>query len=144
MAIFSAAVKPAANVSANTPMLELYTGAMVVRVMEIGISQNTATACEYGLGRPAAIGVGQATTTLFQQEQSPTDPASKTNLALSWGTTAPTAPTIFMRRVSTSATIGAGVIWTFPRGLLVLNAASIVIWNITASVACNVWVVIDE
>jgi hypothetical protein len=127
----------------NHACLEIYTPAtLAIKVMEIGFSQVTATACEFGLGRPAAQGITPVAV-LFQAEQSTTDPAAKTNASLSWGTS-PTAPTIYLRRVATPAAIGAGVIWTFPRGLYLPPSASLVIFNITASVGLNCWVIIDE
>ena len=49
-----------------------------------------------------------------------------------------------MRRLATPATIGAGIIWTFPRGYYLAPSASLVIFNITATVACDCWIVIDE
>ena len=146
MAIYSVAAKITG--STTGPLLEIYTGsspAMACKVMEVGISQNAGTASEYGFGVPAAIGITRAGTSLFQQEQSTTDAASKTNIATSWGTP-PTVPTIALRRFSSSATVGAGMIWTFPRGVMLASggASGLVIWAYTTFPTCDVWVVIDE
>jgi hypothetical protein len=62
---------------------------------------------------------------------------------MAWGT-APTAPTNFLRRVTLPATIGAGIIWTFPRGLVIPVSSSIVIWNIGTNSVADIWIVIDE
>ena len=146
MAIFSLSVK-ITGASAG-PLLEIYTGsspAMACKVMEIGISQNAATATEYGLGFPAAVGTGRGGTFLFQNEQSQTDYASKTNIATSWSG-APTAPTIALRRFSSSATVGAGIIWTFPRGITIPagGTQSIVLWGYATFPTLDVWCVLDE
>jgi hypothetical protein len=55
----------------------------------------------------------------------------------------PTAPTIYHRRWNSAATIGVGVVWTFPRGLIIAASSAIVGWNITAAVAMDVNAVID-
>jgi hypothetical protein len=142
MAIYSLGLK-STNTTINNALVEIYTpSTLAIKIMEIGIGQTVATACEYGLGRPANQGITPVPVA-FQAEQSTTDPAAKTNASLSWGTS-PTAPSIYMRRLATAASIGSGVIWTFPRGYVLPASASIVIFNITASVACDLWIVIDE
>jgi hypothetical protein len=58
---------------------------------------------------------------------------------------APTVPAQFFRRVSLPATAGAGVIWTFPRGLILAAAGTMLLWNLaTNSASTNAWVVVDE
>ena len=146
MSIYSLSVKITGTTTG--PLLEIYTGsspAMACKVMEVGISQNAGTASEYGLGFPAAVGTGRGGTSLFQNEQSQTDYASKTNIATSWSG-APTAPTIALRRFSSSATIGAGIIWTFPRGILIPSGGtqSIVLWGYATLPTTDCWIVIDE
>jgi hypothetical protein len=112
-----------------------------VAVLEIGFITNTATAQTIGLGRPAAQGVTPVNVTFLAEDSA--SPAATTVASLSWGTS-PTVPANFFRRVSLPATAGAGIIWTFPRGLIVPVSASLVLWNITASVAADVWCVVDE
>ena len=142
MAIYSLGLKTT-NFTSGQACLEIYTAStLAIKVMEIGFSQVTATACEYGLGRTGTQGITPVPV-LFQAEQSTTDVAAKTNASLSWGTS-PAAPSIYMRRVSTAASVGAGVIWTFPRGLFIAPNTSLVLFNITATVAIDLWCVIDE
>ena len=105
------------------------------------IQQGAATAASIGLGRPAATGVTPVNT-LFQRDN-PAEPSSNTNGALSWATS-PTSPTQFHRRWSSPATIGAGVVWIFPRGLTVPLSSSVVCFNITATVAADTNAIIDE
>ena len=111
------------------------------KVLELSIIQATATACSYGLGRPQAIGVTPVNV-LFQTDD-PGDPAATTAASLSWATS-PTVPLIYHRRWNSAATVGVGIIWTFPRGLIIPVSSSLVIWNISTTVAADVSCVIDE
>lgn len=110
------------------------------KVLEISIIQATATAQSLGLGRPQAIGITPVNV-LFQVDD-PGDPVSVMNGSLSWATS-PTVPLIFHRRWNSAATIGVGIIWTFPRGLVFPISSSLVVWNITASIANDVNCVVD-
>lgn len=105
------------------------------RVMEISFVTATATAQSIGLGRPNAIGVTPVNV-LFQPDD-PGDPASVLNGSLSWATS-PTAPTIYMMRWNGTNVVGVGIVWTFPRGLVFPVSSSLVIFNITATVAADV------
>ncbi len=113
------------------------------KLMELGISINAATASVFGLGRPGAIGLTPTTPITWLDESDGNGPAGLTTSALAWGT-GPTVPTNFFRRVSTPATIGSGIIWTFPRGLGLPVSGSVVLWNITATSVADVWGVVDE
>ncbi len=141
MAIYSLSQRTTNFTSAQASWELRTTATDRVVVLEIGITVNTATAQTLGLGRPAAQGVTPVNV-IFQAEDFAA-PASTTNASLSWGTS-PTVPAQFFRRVSLPATAGAGIVWTFPRGLIVPVSASLVIWNITTAVACDVWCVVDE
>lgn len=114
------------------------------KLMEYGINLGAATASTYGIGRPGNDGsVAQTSAVLFLAEN-PADPAAQTGTAVAWGT-APTVPTNFARRCYLPATIGAGIIWTFPRGFTLPTSKGIVNWNIAASSANTaIWAVIDE
>lgn len=111
------------------------------KVLEISMIQATATAQSLAIGRPQAIGITPVNV-LFQQDD-PADPASVMNGSLSWATS-PTIPLIFHRRWNSAATIGVGVIHTFPRGLVIPISSSLVVWNLTAAVACDINCVLDE
>jgi hypothetical protein len=143
MAIYSLAVRTT-GASVTTPALEVIGAAAIgYRLLELGMSINAATASVYGYGRPAAIGVTPTTPVAVLAEDGGNTTAGNSTTALAWGT-APTAPTNFLRRVSLPATVGAGIIWTFPRGIVVLKALTSVLWNITANSVADVWVVVDE
>jgi hypothetical protein len=131
------------DTTVNHSMVEIYTpSSLAIKVLEIGISLVTATGCSIGLGRPQAQGITPVPV-IFQAEENAANPTAKTSASLSWATT-PSIPAIFLRRAFIPATIGAGVIWTFPRGLELPASSSLVLFNITATPACDLWIVIDE
>lgn len=140
MAIYSLAQKTT-NFTATQACWELRTAANRCRVLEIGITSFTATVQDVGLGIPQARGITPVNV-LFQAEDF-AEIASVSNASLSWATS-PTVPLQFFRRWSAPATIGAGIVWTFPRGLTVPINASLVLWNTVTAVACAVWCVIEE
>jgi len=113
-----------------------------VRLMEIGIWLNAATQSPIGLGRPQAIGV-TPTSPLNVLAEDPNDATGASTTALAWGTP-PTVPVQFFRRFNIAGAIGAGVIATFPRGLIIAGGASVVLWNIAAVSLYDVHVVVDE
>lgn len=141
MAIYSLAQRTTTFTSAQACWELRTTSTDRVVVLEIGFNTNTATAQTIGLGRPAAQGVTPVNVTFLAEDFA--SPAATTVASLSWATS-PTVPANFFRRVSLPASAGAGIIWTFPRGLIVPVSASLVLWNITTSVAADVWCVIDE
>ena len=70
-------------------------------------------------------------------------PAALTTAAIAWGT-APTAPAVFLRRADTTVIIGVGVIWTWPRGLVLPASGSVVMFNLITNSTADVWAVVDE
>lgn len=142
MAIYSCAVRSISAASAS-PLWELRTTSTDrVAILEIGVFLAAATASTIGLGRPAAIGVTPITTVTGVAEE-PANPAGTGVVATAW-TTAPTIPATFFRRISVPATVGTGVIWTFPRGLFVPISSSIILWNLALNGVTDVYVVWDE
>lgn len=111
------------------------------KIFEIGITINAATASVFGLGRPAAVGVTPTSPVTFLGEDNAD--TSLTTAALAWGT-GPTVPVNFFRRISLPAVVGAGVIWTFPRGLVLPLGGGLVLWNIGTDSVADVYAVIDE
>lgn len=113
------------------------------RVMELGYVNGAATASTYGYGRSA--NTATQTSPVLVQAEDPADAAALTGCAVAWSV-APTLPTQFFRRASIPATIGAGIIYTFPRGLALANSSSsLVQWNLaTNSAVYNTYVVVDE
>jgi len=114
-------------------------------IREIGISLNAATASSVGLGRPA--NTPTATTSVLGQAHDAAEGAATVNMDTAWGT-APTAPTIFMRRVVFPATAGVGLIWAFPPGSEIIMPVSgwLTFWNFggAAGSACSLYVTWEE
>ena len=131
------------NLTITQASAELRTTAGVkCRVLELSLIQVTGTAQSLGLGRPGAQGVTPGTTSTFQRDDS-ADPACVTTISLTFGTS-PTAPTTYLRRWNSAATIGVGIVWTFPRGVIVPVSASLVVFNVTTALACDLNVAVDE
>ena len=115
-----------------------------VALLEYGLFLAGAGATTQGLGRPAANGVG-ATATINLQAEDSASPTSTALSVLEWTTTDPSAPTVFMRRIGLPATIGVGVIWTFPRGIVIPISSNLVLWNIVAvTTGIDAYAVVDE
>jgi hypothetical protein len=113
-------------------------------VKEIGLFLNAATASSIGLGRPANSGSVAGGTLVLGQATNGGVAAVGGVVTTGW-TTAPTAPTIFLRRIGLPAAIGNGIIWTFQGdGLLVPGGGSLVIWNIAASSIASLYFVWEE
>jgi hypothetical protein len=111
--------------------------------MEIGIWLNTATQTPLIIGRPQAIGISPTTPYSLVAED-PNDAAAGSKLAIAW-TTPPTVPlgSIF-RRPNIAGAIGAGVILTFPRGLVLAAAGTLCFWNFAAVSVYDLHAVCDE
>jgi len=143
MSIYSIAGRTSIFTAANACFTIITTSGIRATILEVGIFSASATTQTFGLGRPAAVGVG-ATSAVAGLAEDSSAPAASTTSCLAWTTTYPTAPTQFFRRIDLPATVGTGIIWTFPRGLIVPISGNIVIWNITLTVASDVYVVWDE
>lgn len=142
MAIYSLANRTTRGTAA-TAAFEIRTAATDrPKILEIGISLAAATSSTFGLGRPQAIGV-TPTSPITVMAEDTGDPVGTVTTAVAWGT-GPTVPVNFFRRITLPATIGAGIIWTFPRGLVIPVSSSIVIWNIGTNSVADIWIVIDE
>ena len=131
------------NTTINNASVQLYTTAAVkFRLLECSLVQVTGTASSYGLGRPAALAITPGTITVLQRDDS-ADPACVTSTALTYGTS-PTAPTVYLRRWNSAATVGVGIVWTFPRGIMIPVSGALVVFNVSATVALDVNFAGDE
>ncbi len=119
--------------AAGAAYCTLHTGATIrARIQEIGLFVNAATVSSVGLIRPS--NTPAASTSVLGLAEDPADPASTVNVDTAWST-APTVGTSFLRRITVPATIGNGIIWTWPPGgELVVNVSSwLVFWNFGAA-----------
>jgi hypothetical protein len=142
MSIASIAVR-SSNVTINQAQWQLLcTAGVKCRILEVSYIGATATAASVGWGRPAANAVTPGTTSTFQRDDS-ADPACVTTVSLTYGTS-PTNPTNFHRRWNGAATIGVGIVYTFPRGIIIPVSGTFTCANVTAGVVADHNLVIDE
>lgn len=124
---------------------EIRTGATPGRakLLEIGFFLVAATGSQLGLGRPAAIGTTPTAPVDFLPED-PNDVLASgvVQSAVAWAV-GPTVPTAFLRRISLPATIGTGVIWTFPKGITIPVSDGLVLWNIGTNSLLDAYAVIS-
>ena len=142
MAIYALAQRTS-NVTSAAAAWEIRTASTDrPKIMEIGFTLVTAAATVIGLGRPAAIGITPTTPVTVLAEDTG-DPAGTVTACLA-SSTLPTVPPQFLRRAAFAGTIGSGIVWTFPRGLVIPVSSSIVLWNILGGATLDAWVVVDE
>jgi len=113
------------------------------KIMEIGCFNQTAAAAIWSLNRPTAVGTRTTPVALIAED--PADPAQTDIDSAIAFSVQPTLATNEFRRMATTATIGAGIVWTFPRGLVIAASGSIAVVDRAATVvAFNSYVVVDR
>ena len=127
----------------GAPCWELIAGAKPCWVKELSITLAAATASTFGLGRPAAIGVGPTTPVVLLGEAGGDANEAVASTAVAWGTSAPTIPAQFFRRIGLPATIGVGVTWTFPTGIHIPAGGTLIVWNLAANAVVDISVVVE-
>lgn len=111
-------------------------------LMELGIALAAATPSTFGLNRPTAIGTRTAPVALLAED--PTHPAiSDVDSALAHSVQ-PTFASEYLRRIGLPGTIGAGVIWTFPKGLIIDLSKSIALRNLGTNGVSDIYAVVDR
>lgn len=143
MAIYSLALRSTVTTIAAASHAALSPATNEAAVMEYGYFNGAATACVVGLGRSANTPTLTGGVAFLAEDEG--RPTGLTQAAVAFGT-APTVPTNFFRKFSLAALIGAAVVYTFPRGIVLPAAgAAFTTWNITASSAViDVHMVVDE
>lgn len=143
MARYSLAATKTSTAAAGM-ICQLRTGASRdLRIWEIGVSATSAASGTVALVRPSAVGATFTSTSTGQIE----DYSSNAGVAVidTAATTAPTIGPTYLRQITLPATIGAGVIWSFPCGLSVPVSASMALWQTSAAaVGYAVYFVYDE
>jgi hypothetical protein len=143
MAIYSLAVRT--SITTTNALSTLVTAATTrANLLEVGTTLTTAGTTNWiGLGHMTA-GTTIGGTANGQAEDMASPQTSPTVVGTTW-TTQPTTPAQFFRRATFPATIGAGIIWTFPRGILVPVSNNVGLWNAnTASGTMDQWYCWDE
>lgn len=97
-----------------------------IRIWEVGCFCSTGVALSVGLIRSLTVG---ATFTTLTPQADDTSAGTATVLCDTAITTQPTIGTNYLRKAVLPATIGAGIIWTFPVGLVVPVSAGLLLWN---------------
>jgi hypothetical protein len=143
MAIYSLSQRTTVTTIAAASWAALSPATNEAAVMEWGYFNGAATASVVGLGRSANTPTLTGGVAFLAEDEG--RPAGVTQSAVAFGT-APTVPTQFFRRFSMAALIGAAVVYTFPRGILLPAAGqAIVAWNITVnSAVVDIHCVVDE
>lgn len=143
MAIYSLAQRTTVTTIAAASWACLSPATNEAAIMEWGYFNGAATACVVGLGRSANVPTLTGGVAFLAEDVD--RPTGLTQSAVAFGT-APTVPTQFFRRFSLAALVGAAVVYTFPRGIVLGAAGSaLVAWNITAnSAVVDVHAVADE
>lgn len=117
------------------------------RIFEISVFAETAVAGTVGIGRPATAGTSNANSGAIASGAGydNTTGAGAALIDTGWSV-APTAPTIPWKRAALPATIGAGIIWTFPQGIVVpANGGTVIVWQYSAAaVTYSIAFEIDE
>ena len=98
------------------------------KLMEWDLFLNAATASSFSLRRTSALGT--RTTPIALVAEDPGDPAltgiNLVDMAVAFSAE-PTEVTARLASIGLPATIGTGVIWTFPRGMTLANSLSFAI-----------------
>lgn len=113
-------------------------------IYELHIDLVTGVASTYGFGRAAVAGITPTTPVAVQPHSPANITTGKSTCQLLWATE-PTIPAQFFRRKSLPATVGSGVIWTFPGGIAIEASHEVVVWNLaTNTTSANITVVCEE
>lgn len=131
MARYSAGFSKAAPATGTFVSQLRTTSSKDVRIWEIGCFCETAVALSLGLIRSLTVG---ATFTTVTPQADDTSAGAATALVDTAITTQPTiTANTYLRKIVLPATIGAGVIWSFPMGLVVPVSAGMLLWNFGAA-----------
>lgn len=143
MALYSIGRRTTGTTSGNAAF-DVATGANVqAKILEFGFFLGAATASTFGLNRPTAVGTRTTPVALLPEEFIASGPAAECDSALAWSAQ-PTFATDDLRRIGLPATIGVGVIWTFPRGLVMPASTSIALVNRSTTGVADAYCVVDE
>lgn len=143
MAIYSLSLRTTVTTIGAASWAALSPATNEAAVMELGYINGAATACVVGIGRTA--NTPTLTGGVAFQAEDEGRPTGLTQAAVAFGT-APTVPTQFFRRFSMAALVGAGIVYTFPRGVVLpAGGQALCAWNITAnSAVVDIHCVADE
>ena len=143
MALFSLAQRTINTTTASPAWEVRSTSGNKPKLLVLKLTQNTAVAGVYGVGRPAAIGITPTSPQTFIDEADGNGATGLTTAAVAWGT-APTVPSNFFDRYSAAASIGVGFLEIYPGGLGLPVSSSVIIWIIATAPVCDVAAKVSE
>jgi len=143
MSIYSLSLRSTVTTIAAAAWAALSPSTNEASIMELRWVNGAATASVIGIGRSANTPTLTSGVAFLAEDEG--RPTGLTQASTTFGT-APTVPTQFFRRASIAAVIGVGIVYTFPRGIVLAAAGpAIVVWNITAnSAVVDIDAVADE
>jgi hypothetical protein len=105
------------------------------RIWEIHAFAETAVAGTLALVRSLTVGSGFTSTTPQTEDGNNVTAAGALCLVDTAATVAPTeaAAPVNMRRIALPATIGSGIIWQFPDGLVIPVSSGLLVWQLSAA-----------
>lgn len=147
MAIYSLAQKSTSTTSGNAAADVCTPTASGVRpkLMEYGLFLGAATASEFSLRRTTAVGTRTSPVALVAEDAADEALAGikLVDQAVAFSVE-PTEVTAKLRSIMLPATIGTGVIWTFPRGITIAQTLSLAAIHDATNAAAHVHhVVVD-
>lgn len=143
MALYSLGRRSTSTTSGNAALDIANSTGVRPRVMECGLFLGAATASRYSLRRTSALGTRTSPVALLPED--PADPTltgiTLVDMAVAFSAE-PTEVSDSLRVIGLPATIGTGVVWTFPRGLAIATSLSLaIIHDATNSAALDAhWV----
>lgn len=133
MAIYSLSLRTTVTTIAAAAWAALSPATNEAAIMELRWVNGAATASVIGIGRTANTPTLTGGVAFLAEDEG--RPTGLTQAAVAFGT-APTVPAQFFRRASLAAVIGVGIIYTFPRGLVLpAGGQALCVWNITTNSA---------
>lgn len=145
MSMYSIARRTTGTTSGQASMDVATSTGVRPKIMEWGVTLGAATASIYALNKTTALGT-RTTPVALESEEDPDDVALTgivlVDTALAWSAQ-PTFSTNDIRRIGLPATIGTGVIWTFPRGWKIDASLSGALVNRTTNGVVDSFVAVD-
>lgn len=102
------------------------------KLIELGLACNAATASNISLLRNTAAGYAATTSSSAGIPDNPMAAAGTSLIDSAWSTAPTVTAASRLQKYTLPATIGAGLIWTFPEGIFVRSATAtdiLVLWN---------------
>lgn len=126
-------IAPAASTSAPEQSKGLFVSALRV-------TMGAATVGLFGVGRPAAKGVGPTTPVRMLPVGAGQLTDIQSTVAVAWTTTAPTIPAAYFERINLPAVIGTGVLIEFRTPIYIPAGETLILWNLGTNGVADVTV----